>query len=290
MSLFALAPIPWLLVEIAATGKSTKELKQARRILIKLNLLKRTDNHTYQLHQLIREFLSDKGDEFAEAEELKRGFAAAMVRVAEQIPYPRTLELVKFLEPAIPHLEEVARELTEFLTDKDLIWPCTGLGLFYQGQSFYGLAEPWLQRCKALAKTRLGKEHPDFATSLNNLAQLYKSLGRYSKAEPLYEQAIEIVKRSRPQDHPYLAISLNNLAELYKSLGRYSETELLYLEAMRICDRSLGSEHPNTVAGWNNFVGFLMQVVSEGQESLLSEHPFVKERLAMIKEEEEFGM
>jgi len=114
LSLFALAPIPWSLVESAATGKSLK-LKQARRILVQLNLLKRTDKNTYQLHQLIREFFCYKREESGEAKELKRGLVAVMARVAEQIPQNITLELVKTLKPAISHLEEVARELTEFL-------------------------------------------------------------------------------------------------------------------------------------------------------------------------------
>ncbi|NER23722.1 MAG: tetratricopeptide repeat protein [Symploca sp. SIO1C2] len=290
LSLFALAPIPWSLVESAAKSKSTKELKQARRTLVQLNLLKRTDKNTYQLHQLIREFFCYKGEESGEAKELKRGLATAMVTVAEQIPQEITLELVKSFEPAIPHLEEVARKLTEFLTNEDLIWPCTGLGKFYQGQGFYELAEPWLQRCKALAKTRLGKEHPDFATSLNNLAGSYQSLGCYSDAESLYKQAIEINKRSLPEDNPSLPIYLNSLAVLYKSLRRYSEAETLYLEALIILYRSLGSEHPNTVTVENSFVEFLMQVVSEGQESLLSEHPWMQKLLVIIKEEGELGM
>ena len=32
----------------------------------------------------------------------------------------------------------------------------------------------------------LGEKHPDYATSLNNLARLYQSMGDYAKAEPLY--------------------------------------------------------------------------------------------------------
>jgi len=252
LSLFALAPIPWSLVESAAKSKSTKELKQARRTLVQLNLLKRTDKNTYQLHQLIREFLSDKGDEFAEAEELKRGFAAAMVRVAEQIPYPITLELVKSFEPAIPHLEEVGRKLTEFLTDEDLITPCNRLGWFYFDQGLYELAKPWFQQCKAVAETRLGNEHPDFAISLNNLAQLYRSLGSYSDAEPLYKQALTINKRSLPEDHPNFATSLSNLAQLYHSQGRYSDAELLCKQALTIDKRSLSEDHPSLARDLNN--------------------------------------
>jgi len=256
LSLFALAPIPWSLVKSAATGKkSTKELKQARRALIQLNLLKRTDENTYQLHQLIREFLSDKREQSAEVEELKHGLAAAMVGVARQIPYPMTLELVEYFQPAIPHLEEVVRELMKFVTDEDLIRPYTGLGYFYHSQGFYDLAEPWYQECKAVAETSLGSEHPDFAINLNNLAALNESQGRYTEAESLYKQVIRIDKRSLPKDHPALAIHLNNLAGLYRSQGRYSEAEPLYLEAIYIDERSLPPDHSSLGIHLSNLAG-----------------------------------
>ena len=35
----------------------------------------------------------------------------------------------------------------------------------------------------------LGPDHPDVATSLNNLALLYYNQGQYAKAEPLYQRA-----------------------------------------------------------------------------------------------------
>ncbi|NER50381.1 MAG: pilus assembly protein PilF, partial [Symploca sp. SIO1A3] len=103
------------------------------------------------MHPLIREFFSYKREESAEVEEMKQGLVAVMVDVAEQIPYQITLELVEIFQPVIPHLEEVARKLMEFVTDEDLITPCNKLGWFYEGQGFYELAEPWLQEGKAVA-------------------------------------------------------------------------------------------------------------------------------------------
>ena len=87
-----------------------------------------------------------------------------------------------------------------------------------------------------------------------------------------------------------MATSINNLAALYDSQGRYEEAEPLFLQALALRKKLLGTEHPNAVTGLENFVGFLMQVVSEGQESLLSEHPFVQKLLAIIKEKRELGI
>ena len=38
----------------------------------------------------------------------------------------------------------------------------------------------------------LGKNHPNIAYVLNNLANLYESLGKYAEAEPLSKNALEI--------------------------------------------------------------------------------------------------
>jgi tetratricopeptide (TPR) repeat protein len=64
----------------------------------------------------------------------------------------------------------------------------------------------------------LGADHPDVATSLNNLAALYQAQGRYGEAEPLYQRSLHIREQQLGADHPDVATSLNNLALLYRSL------------------------------------------------------------------------
>ena len=41
-------------------------------------------------------------------------------------------------------------------------------------------------------ESRSGKNHPDVAFSLNNLAGLYHAAGEYAKALPLYERSLRI--------------------------------------------------------------------------------------------------
>ena len=56
------------------------------------------------------------------------------------------------------------------------------------------------------------RDHPDVATSLNNLALLYESMGRYAEAEPLFRHSLEIREKRLGPDRPAVATSLNNLA------------------------------------------------------------------------------
>jgi tetratricopeptide (TPR) repeat protein len=263
LGIFAPAAIPWWLVENCLPDAEAEELEETRdESLVNLHLLQRTDAGMYRLHPLIREYCWLKLEEFAQiescqgmAERLKQAFVTALVGVAKQIPQQITRKEVASLSSAIPHLEGVAYHLSEYLEDKNLIWPFTGLGWFYEGQVLYEPAEFWYKQCVAVAQHRLGSEHPDLALGLNNLADLYHEQGRYSEAEPLYQQALEIKRQSLPDNHPDLATSLNNLAGLYYAQGRYSEAEPLYQQALEIKRQSLPDNHPDLATSLNNLAG-----------------------------------
>ena len=55
----------------------------------------------------------------------------------------------------------------------------------------------------AIREKVLGKNHPDVANSLNNLAVLYYELGKYAAAEPLYHRSLAIWGKTLGEDHPH---------------------------------------------------------------------------------------
>ena len=71
-------------------------------------------------------------------------------------------------------------------------------------------------------------EHPNTATSLNNLAGLLESEGDYAAAKPLYERALAIIEKALGADHPNTSTNLNNLAYLLAAQGDYAAAEPLY--------------------------------------------------------------
>src|SRR5271166_606778 len=119
-------------------------------------------------------------------------------------------------------------------------------------QGKYQEAVPIAERAVEVAKRLHGLEHPDMATSLNNLAELYQVMGEYAKAEPLYQEALRIWQKILGPDHPDTATCLNNLAELYRAMGEYAKAESLLQEALRIRQKVLGPEHPDTATSLNN--------------------------------------
>ena len=242
LSLFALAPIPWSLVESAAVEQDSEELEDARVELENLHLLQGED--TYQLHQLIQEFFRDKQSNLTNTDKQKSNLCRAIVEIAYKIPKILTLSDINYFTPFISHIAETATLYQNWLSNEDLIWLFIGLGGFYNSQGAYAQALPWYQQCLSVAKKRLGAEHLDVAISLNKLAGIYCSLGRYEEAESLHSQELEIFEKPLKTEHPYIAISLKDLAGLYCEQGRYSEAETLYLQALEIFEKSLKGEYP----------------------------------------------
>ena len=104
--------------------------------------------------------------------------------------------------------------------------------LYQKGQ--YDRAVVVAKKALTVAEVNVGPDHPDVATSLNNLAEVYRAQGRYAEAEPLHKRALGIAEKVLGPDHPHVAMSLNNLAGLYRATNREDEAEPLEQRAARI--------------------------------------------------------
>jgi tetratricopeptide (TPR) repeat protein len=158
----------------------------------------------------------------------------------------------------------------------------------YYYNALYHNAEPLMRRALEIDEKSFGKDHPDVARDLNNLAQLLKDTNRLKEAEPLMRRALEIDEKSFGKDHPDVARDLNNLAQLLQATNRLKEAEPLYLRVVEIFEKSLGPEHPNVATALNNLAALLQatnrlkeaeplmrRVVEIYEKSLGPEHPNV---------------
>lgn len=269
LSLFALAPIPWILVEQVAVDHAPDDLEEIRDDnLVNLHLLQRKGKDIYQLHQLIREFLQDKYATVAQSEDLKQTFCQGMVAIARQVPESPTRKLLLELELAMPHVAEVATSFCDCLNNEELLAPFMGLSRFYEGQGFYGQQEAWYRRCLETTQKRFGNEHPSVATSLSGLASAYRIQGKYSEAKPLHEKALAMRRKLLGEEHPDVADSLNNLGLLLKAQGQYAEAEPLYIQALAMRRKLLGEERPDIADSLNN-LALLYDAQGRDQEAEL---------------------
>jgi Tfp pilus assembly protein PilF len=181
---------------------------------------------------------------------------------------------------AEPFMRQVISGRTRILGSEhpDVATSLNNLAGLLQTQGKYNEAEPLYQQSLAIwrkvcaihlaASSRdhsckvLGEEHPNVATSLNNLAALLEAQGKYDEAEPLYQQSLAIMRKvcaihltasSRDhsckvlgEEHPHVAASLNNLAVLLHSAGRSEEANVYGRQALAILTRALGPSHPTT--------------------------------------------
>lgn len=187
LGMFAVAPIPWTLVEKCLAEVDAKTLRKARKNgLLHHSLLKRVGDSLYQLHQIVQEFFRIKLHQKTEqGNAIRSSFCYALVDIAQSIEDRVTLAQLNDLRGVIFHLEELGNCWVDSLRDDNFIHLFLGLGRFYQDQGIYGSALAWYAACLEQARNKFGKIHPSVATSLNNLAQLCHAQGKYEEAEQL---------------------------------------------------------------------------------------------------------
>lgn len=252
LSLFALAPIPWSLVEVVAvrhrqcllkTSESSPELlletareslENARSNLMRLHLLQHSGEKVYRLHQLIREFFREKFKISPQADNFKSLFIQVTVKIAKNISNLETLDEALNIASFIPHIQEVADEMSEDLSDRDFSWPFRGVIEFYQIQGLYKFAESWAQKHLVRAQNRLGSHNVLIANIRTGLGEIYGLQGAYKLAELEYTKALEIGEHLFGKNHSFVGRIQNSLALIYTLQGRYSESKSLYTKSFAI--------------------------------------------------------
>ncbi|MCC6279181.1 MAG: CHAT domain-containing protein, partial [Saprospiraceae bacterium] len=121
--------------------------------------------------------------------------------------------------------------------------------------SQYDKAEPLHLESRAIREKALGREHPDYALCLNNLAALSEIRGQYEKAEPLYLEAKAILGKTIGRQHPDYATCLNNMAGLYQGMGQYEKAEPLLFELSTVNRRLIEQAlHHLSESELNNYI------------------------------------
>ena len=85
-----------------------------------------------------------------------------------------------------------------------------------------------MERALKIDEASLGKNHPNVAIDLNNLARLYQATNRLKEAEPLMERGLVIFlqfTRRTGHPHPHLQDALENYGGLLLEVG-YSKDQV----------------------------------------------------------------
>ncbi len=217
--------------------------------ILKYSLLRRdAEAKTLGIHRLVQEVIQD-----GLTEEEKRQWAECLVRAVNRafpsVEFANWTQCDRLVPQALACASLIEAHGFEFEEAGRLL---NAVGYYLHERARFSDAEPPYQRALALREKVLGPEHPDVATSLNNLAALHDKQGKYAEAELLYQRALNIYEKARGPEYPDMATSLNNLAELYRAQGKYAQAEPLYQQALAILHKALGPDLPDVATYLNN--------------------------------------
>ena len=118
-----------------------------------------------------------------------------------------------------------------------------------------------------LRKNMFGKEHPDTATSYNNVGVCYSKLGNKTKALEYYKEALEIRERLFTSEHLDKVQSYQNIASIYEYQGNY-ETALDYnFKALKNEEVIWGTEYKN-ISDSYNAIAWTYHLMGKYEEAL----------------------
>ncbi len=136
------------------------------------------------------------------------------------------------------------------LHSRTVVEICEGLdkeGLLLDRPGDYEVSEALQEGSLAMKEKAFGKDNPQVAMTLTNLANLNQGLGKHEKAEPLIQQALAIREKANGPESQEAADSMNALASSYKSQGKYKEAEALY-QKLLVRDKKVTGDRSAQVA------------------------------------------
>jgi len=164
----------------------------------------------YKLHQIIKEYiLAFHLPTFEEIEVVVDILGKVIANSADIEVALKVKEFLLYFES----LNEVLNRQNIESEKVAILWG--NLANVYRFLGFYDKAEPLYQKSLAIREKLLGEEHPDTATSYNNLALFYYDTD--TNIEMAYEyikKAIEIIERVLPKNHPNLITAKENLKKI----------------------------------------------------------------------------
>ena len=146
-------------------------------------------------------------------------------------------------------LENTDDNSTTALTRKERIFNISGI--VYCSLREYNHAKELHKKALAISTNVFGEDHPNVATSYNNLASVYYRLAKYNKAKELHEKALMIRKNNFGEDHADVAKSYSTLAPVYYSMGEYNQAKELHKKALMIRKKVFGEDHVNVAISYS---------------------------------------
>ena len=166
-------------------------------------------------------------------------------------------------------LENTDDNSTSALTRKERIFNISGI--VYCSLREYNHAKELHKKALAISTNVFGEDHPNVATSYNNLASVYYRLAEYNKAKELHEKALMIRKNNFGEDHADVAKSYSTLAPVYYSMGEYNQAKELHKKALMIRKKIFGEDHVDVAKSYSTLASVHYSIGEYNQAKELHE-------------------
>jgi tetratricopeptide (TPR) repeat protein len=258
------------LVKEFNTGYSTNNYKD----LCSFSFIGKAENNKQQMHQLMQECLyRTQGQKDPDSlKRIHKAISEYYIKKIENIDIKAiTFEHESALTEAFYHAKESmeAEDLLNWFIDAS-----NPLKMAAFWQYIISMYEEILQ----ILEAKLGHEHPNIATTLNELSQLYHNMGEYKEALSLYNRAIKIREKTLGTEHYEMSVLFNNLALLYRDMGEYKEALSLYNRAIKIREKTPDTEYHDMAVLFNN-LAMLYCDIGEYEKAL----PFYNRAIRIIE-------
>ncbi|CAF0957438.1 unnamed protein product [Adineta steineri] len=225
--------------------KEEDEILFSMHTVFRVNAIKQIDNEN-QLYQVELELTSDDDQQLRLLTDRIReeaGGSTGWQRLGKLL-----LNIGQFNKAE--ELYNVLLEQTSDDGEKAHYYVCLGYVKNHQGD--YEKAIWYYEQGLEIQQKTLRLNHPDLATSYDNIGLVYGNMGEYSKALSSHEKALEIREKTLPSNHPDLATSYNNIGSVYDNMGENSKALSYHEKALEIEQKSLPSNHPDLANSYNN--------------------------------------
>jgi serine/threonine-protein kinase len=129
----------------------------------------------------------------------------------------------------------------------DVTRAMTALGTVLEARGQYAQAIPVLDEAVRV-QTASGRDTPDLAASVTELANCHFYAGHYDVCRSLNQRALALDRKLHGERHPLVSSDLFNLGAIEFELGRYPEAERFYRQGLDITEAWYGPDHRQTAA------------------------------------------
>lgn len=158
------------------------------------------------------------------------------------------------------------------------------LGLIHSSNNESKALEAY-QNALSIYDNQLGKEHPSYINTNNNIAIIHKKMGDTDKALSIFEKTLQTWIKAYGNEHPSVAFSYSNIGQVYLDFNLPDSALSYEFKALKIYEKTYGSHHPE-LANTHNHISNIYRTKGEIEDAIFHAHESILTNCKDFKSED----